>query len=147
MPFTKHDSMIVSEIISAFGVISLFSISIMLFLMYGEMRADNQKVSQKMGEKKQVEMMTSEEKKVALEDLDPQLLTEINNSFMQLDASQQNSNEQIGFFIGKLLEKSFSQEEVTAMQEELSALKKAQAEAATKEEETPASSGEESPVQ
>ena len=118
MALRKHDSVVILEIIAAFALMGTFTIALMLSFIHQDLKA--------MSASKTATPVVSETsaKKITIKDLDSVLVKEINNSFSSLSASQQ----QLGFYLGKVLKKEFSEEELKAIDEEL----KAQIEAATK---------------
>ncbi len=114
MALRKHDSMVVSEIISAFTLLGTFAIALMLFLIHQDFSAQHmapEKTSQK----------------VSAEDLDPAFVGELSNALTQLNVSQKMSNQEIAFFMNKLLEKDFSKEEVKGLSDEFKAIRQKQA--------------------
>jgi hypothetical protein len=135
MPLSKHDSMVVTEIISAFGVLALLGIAIFLSLIFGEMKTANQLAEKNIALQMQEES-DAETKKIGIKDLDEELSQALGAQFAQLGALQQASNEEIKFFMNKILAKNYSEKEIeelvtefTAQQE---ALKKQAEEAAAK---------------
>ena len=133
MALRKHDSVVILEIIAAFALMGTFTIALMLSFIHQDLKA--------MSTQKTTTSVVSEtsEKKITIKDLDPALLQEINKSFSSLSVSQKQSQAALGFYLGKVLEKQFSEEELKAIDEEL----KAQIEAAKK---APVPSKEATPV-
>lgn len=116
MALRKHDSVVVLEIISAFALLGTLAIALMLFFIHQDLSEMN---SPKKAAPKAVVAESTE--KVTIEDLDPVLLGEINKSFTSLDASQKQSQATMGFYLEKVLQKQFSEEELKAINEELKA--------------------------
>ena len=136
MALRKHDSVVVLEIIASFALLGTFAIALMLLFIHKDLSTMNS------AEKSAPVVAEKSIEKITIQDLDPALLEEINNSFSSLSASQQQSQAQLGFYLGKVLEKQFSQEELKAIDEEL----KQAIEAAKIEAEKKAAANAQAPV-
>ncbi len=141
MALRKHDSVVVLEIISAFALIGTLSIALMLFLIHQDLSSmkTNTSTENKTPVAEEV-VVETENKKVTAEDLDGSLIEDINKSFSTLnqsDVSQQQSQAQMGYYLQKVLEKQFSQDELQALdaelKKEIEAAQKAQEEAKAKQ--------------
>lgn len=110
MPIRKHDATVVLEVLGAFGIFALLSISVMLYLLLGEMKNGHAH----MNHSAHAVESAADDKKISVQDLSPELVTEINGSFRSISSNL----DQILFLLGKSLDKNFTEEELKALQEE-----------------------------
>lgn len=132
MPLSKHDSMVVTEIISAFGVLSILGVVIFLSLIFGEIRTANN-LAEKSLKLEYSQEKSQEQKKITMEDLDEDVINSIGQGLSQLNNAQQASNEEISFYMNKILEKNYSKTEIEKLVAEFVALQKAKQEKAAPE--------------
>ena len=113
----KHDSNTVLEIVGAMGVVAAFFIAGMLFLIHQDFKKDLQS---------NVPVSTSSDKKIAIGDLSPELVKELNGSFGNI---VQNLD-QFAFLLGKSLEKNYTKDEISGFLKDYEAQKAEQQKAA-----------------
>ena len=122
MALSKHDSTVVLEVIAAFAIIPMIAIAFFLSQIALEMKYPSTSSSKTVA--------VQETKKIGIDDLDPQFLQALGQNFQQTQAALGQSNQEIGFFMNKVLEKNFSKDEIKDLRAEYEAIIKAQIEKA-----------------